>query len=247
MNAYLFSAICSMSQLRPSASGPAAGDIFQTWDGCSTAILLAENPEAAQRSFEEGLHRQPEGESPVDVDVRKIAAAQLMDQLLTEAGSRPFDWQALIEQHQTQLETIPLDEFEHGYWVDVDAAVPPRQLSADIETLQRDLPEDIRSGLNWSPDKQFLYVLSVFSRVSPPPAPVEIMEEDSPEQDSSDANELQLLEAFPQGADKDAAAVIQARNSVVAAWLWRRFAADSILAINRIRIDPWCGVACVEN
>jgi len=44
-----------------------------------------------------------------------------------------------------------------------------------------------------------------------------------------------------QALDKEAAALIEARNSVVAAWLWRRFAADTPLAANHIRIDPWCG------
>jgi hypothetical protein len=55
-----------------------------------------------------------------------------------------------------------------------------------------------------------------------------------------------LLTLFPQAADKEAAALIQARNSVVAAWLWRRYAANTRLAANQIRIDPGCGVIGME-
>jgi hypothetical protein len=56
----------------------------------------------------------------------------------------------------------------------------------------------------------------------------------------------ELYATFPQALDKEAAALIQARNSVVAAWLWRRYAANTRLAANAIRIDPWCGAMGLE-
>jgi hypothetical protein len=57
----------------------------------------------------------------------------------------------------------------------------------------------------------------------------------------------ELYATYPQALDKEAAALIQARNSVVAAWLWRRYAANTPLATNAIRIDPWCGAICLDG
>lgn len=116
-----------------------------------------------------------------------------------------------------------------------------------IGALQQNLPEDVRSGLNWSADKQFFYLLTVFS---PNPIPMKFqMTPDGqggepgemPEEEAGAAELRHLLTMFPQAAQKEAGAMIQARNSAVAAWLWRRFAANTRLAANPIRIDPWCG------
>lgn len=250
MTAYLYTAICTVSQLRPNRSARGPGEIFETWDGCSMAVMLADNSEVARRVFEEGLYRHSEGEHPPRVEVKKIAAAQLVDQLITESGSEPLDWPALVQRNRLQVEAGQPDEFEQGYWVDVETVVRLGNLSSNIEELQRNVPEDIRSGLNWSVEKQFLFVLSVFA---PRRRPAEFadaansMPIEDLETNVTAGNELQLLlETYPQGADKDAAAVIQARNSVVAAWLWRRFAADTPLAANRIRIDPWCEISGLE-
>jgi hypothetical protein len=46
--------------------------------------------------------------------------------------------------------------------------------------------------------------------------------------------------------DKEAAALVEARNSVVAAWLWRKYAANTRLAPNEIQIDPCCAFIPVE-
>jgi hypothetical protein len=37
------------------------------------------------------------------------------------------------------------------------------------------------------------------------------------------------------------AAVVQARNAALAAWLWRRHAQNTPWAMNRIRLDGWPG------
>ena len=137
--------------------------------------------------------------------------------------------------------------------MDVDSVVRPGQLGVDVEALQRDLPEDIRTGLNWSVDKQDLFLLSVFTPTPDPAGGPEMNVADlgeTPEENAaaSDAVEFQeLLGLFPQAADKEAAALIQARNSVVAASLWRRYAAETRLAMNQIRIDPGCGVMGMEQ
>jgi hypothetical protein len=135
--------------------------------------------------------------------------------------------------------------------VDVDQVVRPGKLSFSAGTLPSDVPEDIRSGLNWSSDKKFLFLLSVLSPPAPPAEPADEPEtENSGSVESSDEGTAEaepirmgeLCATFPQALDKEAAGLIQARNSVVAAWLWRRYAANTPLAANAIRIDPWCGV-----
>lgn len=256
MNAYLFNSLSAVSQLRSSPGGHGPADSYQTWDGCQTLIVLAENPETAQSKFEAWLETQPEGENPIQIVVKKIAAAQFVDELFTESGVAPLDWLKVFKQWQALSESTAVDDFEQGYWVDVDGCVRPENLSSSVEALQGDLPEDIRNGLNWSADKQFIYILSVFSPPAVPngdedraePDDLHLADESDELLDAADVAEIQrLLALYPQAADKDAAAVIQARNSVVAAWLWRKYAADTRLAGHAIRIDPFCGVMGIRQ
>ena len=46
----------------------------------------------------------------------------------------------------------------------------------------------------------------------------------------------------PEMKEKEAAALVEARNSVVAAWLWRKFAATTHLAENEIVLNPCCAI-----
>ena len=255
MNAYLFTAIATRSQLRPNSTRYGPSQAIQTSDGCSSLVVFGESPDEGQKQFEAWSRATPEGESPVEVVIRKIAAAQFVDQLFTESGCVPLDWPKILRQVQAQLESIPVDDFEQGYWVDVDQVVRPEKLSFSAGTLQSDLPEDIRSGLNWSADKQFFFILSVLSPPAPPPALMDEPEtEDTDQAESSGENSEpfepigigELYGTFPQALDKEAAALIRARNSAVAAWLWRRYAANTPLATNSIRIDPWCGAIGLE-
>lgn len=250
MNAYLFAAVTTRSQVRPVTGRYGQAIAIQTWDACATRIVFGDSPGEAQQRFETWLRATPEGENPAEVAVRKIAAAQFVDQLFTESGGAPLNWPEILKQAESQLQATPVDDFEQGYWVDVDQVVRPDKLSFSANTLQSDVPEDICSGLNWLPDKKFLYILSALSPLAPQLDPL-----DEPEPDDSDSDESsdetkeksapisigELYGTFPQALDKEAAALIQARNSVVAAWLWRRYAANTRLASNVIRIDPWCG------
>jgi len=250
MNAYLFSGVTTRSQVRPAPGRYGSADTIQTWDACGTQIVFGDSPGEAQKQFETWLHTTPEGENPVKVTIRKIAAAQFIDRLFTESGDAPLNWHQMIKQVESQLQSKPMDDFEQGYWVDVDQVVRANKLSFSVGTVQSDVPEDIRSGLNWLSDKKFLFVLSVLSPLAPQ---AEIPDE--PDTESADLDELpdenaeksepismgELYATFPQALDKEVAALIQARNSVVAAWLWRRYAANTRLAANAIRIDPWCG------
>jgi hypothetical protein len=250
MNAYLFSAVTTRSQVRPTPGRYGIVDTIQTWDACVTQIVFGDSPDEAQKLFETWLLGTPEGENPAKVAIRKIAAAQFVDQLFTESGTAPLNWPQILKQVDSQLQSTPLDDFEQGYWVDVDQVVRPEKLSFSAGTVPSDVPEDIRSGLNWLSDRKFLFVLSVLSPPAPPAEPPdepEIDDEDSAE--SADENTEgsgpisfgELYGTFPQALDKETAALIQARNSVVAAWLWRRYAANTPLAAQVIRIDPWCG------
>jgi hypothetical protein len=249
MNAYLFTAVTTRSQVRPTVGRYGTTNAIQTWDGCASQIVFGDSPDEAQKRFEAWSRATPEGENPVGVTIRKIAAAQFVDQLFTESGGAPINWPGILKQAESQLESLPVDDFEQGYWVDVDQVVRPEKLSFSSGTLQSDVPEDIRSGLNWSSDKKFLFVLSVLSPLAPQVEPADEPEDalDSVESSDEEADKSEpigigeLFGTFPQALDKEAAALIQARNSVVAAWLWRRYAADTPLAANAIRIDPWCG------
>jgi len=254
-NAYLFTAITTMSQVLPAQGRYGmAGESFQVWDGCSSLSLLAASVEEAQKCFEDWLTAKPDGQHPRTVQIHKIAAAQYVDQLFTETGDVPLDWPQLQAQAQARLQAAAADDFEQGYWVDVDQVVRPAPLSPDITALQQSQPEDIRTGLNWSADKQFFFLVTIFSAPPPPldwdetrkvSEPVESADEAISADDPEDLQ--RLLTQYPRGMDKDAAALIQARNSVVAAWLWRRYAADTQLAANRIQLDPWDGVWSCEG
>ncbi|HTQ50843.1 MAG TPA: hypothetical protein VMJ12_09030 [Candidatus Acidoferrales bacterium] len=256
MNAYLFTGVTTRSQVRPIPGRRDAGGTIQTWDACASQIVLGDSPEEAQTKFEIWLRTMPEGENPVEVILRKIAAAQFIDQWFTESGGAPLNWPEILKRAESQLQSTPMDDFEQGYWVDVDRVVRPEKLSFSAGTLQSEVPEDIRSGLNWLSDRKFLFVLSVLSPPAPQVEPVDEPETDNPDSDES-LDELteksasisvgELYATFPQALDKEAAALIQARNSVVAAWLWRRYALNTRLAVNAIRIDPWCGAIGLDG
>jgi hypothetical protein len=255
MNVYHFTALTVRSQIRKTAGAYGAVESFQTWDGCASMIVPGDTPDEAREKFDAWLHTQPEGEHPMEIEVKRVTAAQFVDKLLTESGSEALDLPEISKQTQAQLESASVDDFEQGYWLDVEPVVRPDFPGLSIGALQQSLPDDIRTGLNWSADKQFCYLLTAFSLPPQPPGLDELTErqatepDDTPEDntDSNDATELQsLLAMYPQAADKEAAALIKARNSAVAAWLWRRFAANTRLAVNPIRIDPWCGAIGVE-
>jgi len=256
MNAYLFTAVATRSQVRPVAGRYGETNTVQTWDSCATQIVFGDAPDEAQQQFETWLRATPAGEEPAEVSIRKIAAAQFVDQLFTESGSAPLNWPEILKQIESVAESTPMDDFEQGYWVDVNQVVRPDKLSFSANTLQSDVPEEIRSGLNWSSDKKFLFILSVLSPLAPPVEPADDLETDGsesdepPDEDTGNSEPLSIGElygTFPQALDKEAAAIIQARNSVVAAWLWRQYAANTQLAANAIRIEPWCGAVGLDG
>ena len=221
---------------------------FQSWDSFPSLIVCADHADEAQKQFEAWLRTTPEGENPVQTEIKKLVAVQFMEQLFTESGYEPIDWALISQRIETTPQSDDGDNLEQGYWADVNQLVRPEKLSADIESLRHDLPEDIRSGLNWSADKQFFFVVSVLSPPMPPAVAEVEPESETTNPDDSSVAELDSWEAaLPEMADKEVAALVQARNSAVAAWLWRKFAVGTQFVANDIDIDPWCGVVVLKE
>src|SRR5206468_3619075 len=97
----------------------------------------------AQKTFEDWCRRSPEGEGPVQTDIKKIVGAELIEQLLTESGGQQLDWSRISEslmepvsaiETEAEAPTAPGD-FGEGYWVDVNQTVPLESVGLDIELL----------------------------------------------------------------------------------------------------------------
>ena len=224
-------------------------------DSCVSLLVYGGSLERARARFEECLLRASHGDDAVPTKIEKIVSAAVLEHLFTEQGPVPMDWPLLCESAARAAAADPEALFEQGCWADCNGLVDPDRLSPDLESLRRDLPEDVRSGLNWSAEKQHFQIVGVLSPPAPPP-PEYDFEDPSPaglqavETNAGDVEGFHLNErasAFPELVDKEAAVVVQARNSVVAAWLWRRSAAVTKLARHHIRIDPWCGAEGVQD
>ncbi len=250
MSAYHFSSLTAVSAWGENRSrvGPLEG--WQTWLNLSNQIIQGGTPDEAESRVRAGLLPPAEQKDKMDVRILKISGAEFVGHLLTETGNDPIDWPEVSRQAQLQLEAGAADSFERGHWVDQDSVVRPAGSSESIDELRAALPEEIRLGLNWAPEKQFYFVLTVFSTKEnssletpdPDEIPQEVPQEETDE-DSGPGPDGQTLEelcqSYPQIRDKEAAAVILARNLVVAAWLWRRYAKGTRAADNEIRIDEW--------
>ena len=251
VDAYYLTAAVTCSQVRPYHNRYGTGESFQRWDACTPQIVFSSSIDEAQKQLEAWLQIQPEGEKPREVVIWKITTTPFVDDLLTESGNHPLDLLKIKKEVESQLESTPADDFEQGYWVDVNEVVRPDKLSFSAGTLQSEVPEDIRSGLHWLSDKQFFFLFSIL--LPPPPPPSPSFELESVEPDGQDAQEPDSISEedfcarFPEAQNKEAVAVVRARNSVVAAWLWRRYAERTSLAGKAIRIDPWPGVLGEPN
>lgn len=223
-------------------------------DSCVSLVMYGSSLEHAQNCFEQWLLSANQAEEPVPTKIEKIVVAPLLEHLFTEAGPVPMDWPQVCEEAGRASEVGVEDAFEQGYWADCNALVRPDDLSPDVESLRGALPEDVRSGLNWSGEKKYFYLVSALSLPTPPPEPTDWEDPDladggsfnSEEDDPARFHLNDRGSAFPELVDKEVAVLVQARNSVVAAWLWRRHAASTPLARNDIRVDPWYGAEKVE-
>ena len=110
MNGYFFTA--SIVRFHLANLGPAR-------IGCHSLIVCANDAAEARKLFEKWMCAQPEGESQVQTRINRVVAAQFIDQLLTEKESAPIDWPQIARQAQLDMESIPADNFDQGYWLDV--------------------------------------------------------------------------------------------------------------------------------
>lgn len=207
-------------------------------DTCSSVIIRdCSEPEARAR-FEDGLRNAGRAEDEHPRKIEKIVASPIVDCLFTEAGDEPLNWNVIEEQAGQALNAGEEAYEQQGYWADCNELVPPTRLAFDLHQLQQSLPDDVRSGLNWSAAAQNFFLVSALvipSVVEPEP------DYENPET-SGDSEAPQRHAPFPELAEREATAVVKARNTVVAAWLWRRYAAQTPLARNPIRVDGWCTV-----
>jgi len=214
-------------------------------DSCSTAILFGGDEARSRQTFQQMLTSDDSQENPGLTKIQKVVAAPVLEHLLTETDSNSANWPQIAAEIPQILESTPLDDQEHGYWVDCDQCVRSNNLPPDLERLKRELPEDIRSGLNWSSDKKYLFLISVLSPPPPFIEPSDDLEDErsqagEDEHDSPDLAADQAQTSFPPLAAKELAVVVRARNSVVAAWLWRRHAASTEFARHAIQVEALC-------
>ena len=209
-------------------------------DSCSNVILHGCDEAAARSRFEEGLKHggRTEGEHPRKIE--KIVASPILDRLFTETGDEALNWSAIEEQAGQALNAGEEAYEQQGYWADANELVPPMRLALDLHQLQQSLPEEVRSGLNWSGEAQNYFLVSALVI----PSTVEA----EPDYENPDALAEESVNhpreaPFPELAEREVTAVVKARNTLVAAWLWRRYAAQTPLACNPIRVDGWCPVA----
>ncbi|HEX3625528.1 MAG TPA: hypothetical protein VH280_08885 [Verrucomicrobiae bacterium] len=240
-NAYFLTGIYRCAQVQKNTRGPVAAGTIQVWDAAQPVIGFSPSEDQAQSLFADELRKQPEGdENEREVTVRKIFIAPIVGQLLTESGNVPLNWRSILEKYQAVVEATSADDFEQGYWVDVDSVVPSDRISFSVGTIESNVPEDVRSGLNWSGDKQFFFLLQVLPPPALPPRPAYETEAEGVENELSDEPSPKELEAM-NAILPETVAMIQARNSVTAAWLWRKYAANTQWKANAIRIIPMCG------
>jgi hypothetical protein len=227
----------------------------QFGNSCLSLIIYGSNLERAGSCFAQWLLTAHQTENPVPTKIEQIVVAPIPEQLLTEEGPLPIDWLHLCEEAARVSDTDAEEAFEQGHWADCDALVSPDSLSPGIQSLRDGLPEDVSSGLNWSEERQYIFLVSALSRPQPSSEPEDLedsgLAEEAPaDSDGEDLPTFRLNDraaAFPELAAKDAAFVVRARNSTVAAWLYRKHVAATELASNRIRVGHWCGAEKVDD
>ena len=249
MSAYLYTASVTQRQVRPVRGSGL--EQLQVWDSALSAIVYGGDAQQAQKRFEAWCHLSPEGPHPLETQLGKIVGAEIIDQMLTEAGSQKVDWPELSRRVADMVLASAVDDFEQGYWVDANQVVPPASTRLDADALKRELAEDVRSGVNWAPDKKFFFLVSVLGPPRPPPELRDEFELESPGADATtdesggESESDEGSDAASELRDLEAAAVVEARNSVVAAWLWRKYAATTPLASNEIHVGQVCEILAV--
>jgi hypothetical protein len=210
---------------------------------CSRLILHGGDQSQAAAAFEALLlHHEPSPDSSAP-KIEKITSTPIFEQLLAEQGPANLELEKISEEALAALQAAEPGDLGDGLWADSNALVPAGGLDPDIDSLKRDLPGDEAGSLNWSADKQMIFIVNVLT----PPTPVRdiLGEELTPDELAAHEQDLEMRErqaAFPEIADRELAVIVRARNAIVAAWLWRRQAASTPLASHDLRVDAFCEV-----
>jgi len=243
MNAYLFSG-------RVSTFDPRRGVV----DSCTSLIVLARDEPTARAWFAaalQGNNATPEGRG---TKIEAVVVSPVAEYLLTEEGPERIEWATLRADAEAAFLAAQAHYEQLGYWVDCNAVVPSGGGPPSVAALCDGLSEELRSGLNWSADLQHFFLVSALR------LPASLGSREGAGQEAAGAADgggaasagegepdVARLERqpppFPELWEKEATAVVKARNAVVAAWLWRRCAAATPLAQHPIRVEAWCGAA----
>jgi len=230
MNSYLFNAW--LVEISPLIIRGKSGDrkILSPFDRFENLIVNAENEESARNILNDYLTKIHASNSVHSRQIRKIFCAPILNNIFTEEGPMPLDWEKVSQQ---MLNLPDTQSHDPGYWLDVNDLVKP---NLNFGSFFRSIPDDLRRGLNWTDDKQFVFLLNVLSREDPQMTdkPLAGLDLEEPT-----LEELRAQQAIcPQLGQKELVVVIRARNSAVAGWLWRNHAVSTPLAANAIRTDP---------
>src|SRR5581483_1242202 len=116
MNTYFFTAEVSVRRT-VEVPGPHGPDhTFEENQSKPCLIIRGDNPEQAQKFFEDRIIQGYEDESSSEVEITRILAAQFVDQLFTESGGIPFDWPQINADVNAYVYETAVDDYEQGYW-----------------------------------------------------------------------------------------------------------------------------------
>lgn len=217
---------------------------------CFTVVVCDATPEAAQARFEAWAQSQPDDAPPTKIEIKRMVMAQFHGELLAESGAIPVEWTQIEAEVLASLPATEGAALEPGYWADVNQLVPRRNVPPGLEAMRQALAEDDQAALNWAAERQFFFVVSVLS----PKLPEVYQEpdaglEEGPTETESDleASSLHYAEAaIPELVEREYAVLVRARNAVVAAWLWRRFAAELPSGAYDLALESWPGIIGLE-
>lgn len=255
MKGYFISANVSYAQMRLTNVGRGqTTERPRIWSRTVSMAVCAHSEESAQKQFGDYVRSQPKGENPREAKIHDLAAAEFIPELLTETGGFPLDWPQISQQMRTDAESATGEYLEQGgYWLDEASLNNISGSYPSWEGLRHTLPEDIRSGLNWSDQKQFFFLFCVQRLASLEGETVDNRLpniENGIGNDSGSADGTPVPTEFgrnfistdcPSRPSVQSAVLVRARNAAVGAWLWRRHASNSKLTENRIVIEQ-CGI-----
>jgi hypothetical protein len=101
MSTYLFTA----EIVKSSITGPRSA--------YAGAFVCGENLDEARQCFKASLLKSPDCETALPTRIKRMVAAPVLEQVITESGFEPADWATIFEQiFQQTIERSKVDDFE---------------------------------------------------------------------------------------------------------------------------------------